>query len=711
MIENWSKGVFPLWNRFINLGLPFAADPQTETLYPFNLLYLILPFNIAFNLLMMLHYSLGGIFTFLFLRALKSSQYAAFLGALVFVFCGAINTRRGHVSVEYTLIWLPLLFYAYEKVKQTHSIRYIGLLSIAAALQFFAGFTQASFYSLLALGIYMFFSATQYANKKTWFKETCIFSVTFVSLILVQLVPTLSTASAVGRDRIPYDIFASYSLPFKNILALVNPLLMGFEYPGTPFPLFKTSYWGEENLTEFSLYVGILPIVLATALIFSKKKKPETLFWLGLASFTLVFSLGGNLPWIYKLLYHLPPLNSFRVPARMLVIFDFSLVVLFTLAINQIEKKNLSPSFLKKFFRLFALASFGLIVAANHFNKTSFTLPEAWIPLIMSIVFLIIAESDLTRWVTDNPILRILLAFLLVLDLWFFAFFNSNIFTTIKPSTSLANAVRTLDPENEYRILTIAGISGDMSYNFLGRNRNMLNHTRSLIGHTSFIPKVFMEALRCDEAGTFYDYEYFLRNIDLISALNTRWIILNNTEKKNPRYDMASKKFRFIKTHENYDIFENPDARRLVFNLRETVKSDANVIDKFDYKNIGLVKDDENVGTYPAKVAIGKINHDNGLIEVEVSSDGETFLGISETYTKHWKAFIDSSPAPIIKLNGLIMAVKVTAGNHQITLKYVPDHFFISAIISTLSWLIIIFFIFKPELFKLSSIKKELRNG
>ncbi len=693
MLENWKSGIFPFWNHYINLGFPFSADPQTETLYPMNLLYLILPFNESFNLLMIIHFALAGVFTFIFLRSLKLSPFTCLLGAIAFMFCGSINTRRGHVSVEYTLIWLPLIFYSYQKVKETHSYRFISLLSIACAMQFYAGFTQASFYSLLVLGLYMIYSITEYKKKSVWIKEVTIFSLLFLGLILVQLIPTLKTAISVGREHLPYDIFASYSLPFRNLSALINPLYMGFEYPNTPFQLFSKAYSDAENLTEFSLYAGIIPIAFAFFAIFKNPHKNKLIiFWTIVFFLSLIFSLGDNLPFFYKIMHKFPGVNSFRVPARMLFIFNFSIVILFSFAFDLISKNRTYDCILKPFFRFFLLSSFALTAYIIYSGRGTINSPELLIPIVLTLICVLFSEYGYFKLINKNLTTKAMIMVVLIMDLWFFAFFNSNIFTEVKPSSKFASVIKQIDSENKYRILTIAGVGGELSFDFLGRNRNMVNDVRSLIGHTSFIPKVFMEALRCDEAGTFYDYDYFLRNLPLIAALNTKWIILNNSDPSNERYSKVKQKLKLISKYNNFDIFEIPNSQLPIFGLKNVRYSDSNVIDTFNYIETGLVKERLLEGNYALPSEISNITIKNGSITANIKTESDSFIAISETYNNDWYAYLNNESAKIYKVNGLIMGIKVPKGIYQITLNYFPKSFYISLVFTALSIVIAILF-------------------
>jgi hypothetical protein len=55
-IETARQGHFPFWNPYIKCGVPLFATIQAGVLYPFSLLYLFLPLDLAFNWTVILHF-------------------------------------------------------------------------------------------------------------------------------------------------------------------------------------------------------------------------------------------------------------------------------------------------------------------------------------------------------------------------------------------------------------------------------------------------------------------------------------------------------------------------------------------------------------------------------------------------------------------------------------------------------------------------------
>ena len=77
IVNSIKNGEFPFWNRYIYSGFPLFANPQTSILYPVLwILYFIFPLSVAYNISILLHYSLAGIFTYIFLNRYKLDKLA-----------------------------------------------------------------------------------------------------------------------------------------------------------------------------------------------------------------------------------------------------------------------------------------------------------------------------------------------------------------------------------------------------------------------------------------------------------------------------------------------------------------------------------------------------------------------------------------------------------------------------------------------------------
>ena len=112
--QQFLQGHFPLWNPYLNCGVPNLASLQGALLFPINLLLLPLdPFYTA-GPAAFLKLMLAGWFTMLYLRGLGASNSGAFLSGLVFSLNGFMIVWLGHPHVN-SAMWLPLLLYLIDQ--------------------------------------------------------------------------------------------------------------------------------------------------------------------------------------------------------------------------------------------------------------------------------------------------------------------------------------------------------------------------------------------------------------------------------------------------------------------------------------------------------------------------------------------------------------------------------------------------------------------
>ncbi|HBR17856.1 MAG: hypothetical protein A3G39_08375 [Deltaproteobacteria bacterium RIFCSPLOWO2_12_FULL_43_16] len=138
-VDAIKNGEFPLWNPYYYSGIPLLATLQPAVFYPLNILLLILPFDLAFNWLIILHFFLAGIFTFLLLRELGASIVGALIGALIFMLGGYLISVHNLLSTLLSVIWVPFIIFLYLRVIKRDSLTYAVFTGIALAIMFTGG--------------------------------------------------------------------------------------------------------------------------------------------------------------------------------------------------------------------------------------------------------------------------------------------------------------------------------------------------------------------------------------------------------------------------------------------------------------------------------------------------------------------------------------------------------------------------------------------
>jgi hypothetical protein len=266
----------------------------------------------------------AGLGAYLYARRIGTSISGSMLTALAWQFSGALVGQIAHINIVHNSAMLPWLLWSIEAYAQTAKLRRGALIAGLLALQFFAGHQQTFAYSLLLIAGYAVTMGLSNERLRKRYLSTLVFIVAGLMLAAVQILPTFELLRNSLRATATYDFFISFSMPRRFALTWLAPYVMG----GGDGRLFAATYVGPPFYQEMIGYVGLLAIMLALIAVLIKRDT-RTKFWAIIAVLGFLLALGGYLPLsFYKLIYHVPVLNLFRVPARHLMEVDFALAVL-----------------------------------------------------------------------------------------------------------------------------------------------------------------------------------------------------------------------------------------------------------------------------------------------------------------------------------------------------------------------------------------------
>ena len=312
-----SQGQLPLWNPYNMSGFPVLADVQAGLLYPPNVLLRVLPINMFFAVSFILHFWLAGAGIYLLCRQLALSRAASLAGALG----GALSTTltqsifQGHVSVIYSLAWMPLaVAFAIRSVQRGSYLPHPGLV-FALVMQFMAGFPQTSVYTFGCLAIYYFYSfvwppetlARQHGHHRLW-SQLALVVLLFLGVGAFQILPTFHLVAEAGRTGgVSWDYATKDSLPLAQ---------------------FGTMWFPEafEAITDSHVpYMGWFLLMMTPLAFASKERRRFVLFFAGLGFGALLFASAEDFP-VFALVYKILPV--FRIPHRSLFIWSLCVGVL-----------------------------------------------------------------------------------------------------------------------------------------------------------------------------------------------------------------------------------------------------------------------------------------------------------------------------------------------------------------------------------------------
>ncbi len=357
IVQALREGQIPLWNPYLFAGVPFLAAGQHSALYPFSVLFYVLPITRAYGWFTVLHLFLAALFMHVFMRTLGAGRLGSTVSAVTYAFCGFMVVSVDFPMVLAAVSWLPFVLTMTElmiRTQETHrtavrSIPYMLGGALALGIQFLAGHAEMSYYVLMVLA---FYSACRLGMLWWRTRDTKRIAVLIlivacmtglgVGLGAVQLLPFLELARLNFRQgSATYQEIIGWAYPVRQVVTFLIPDFFGNPSHHGYFDLLtrrwapitrnaygesiNTIFWGIKNYVEAGAYVGLLPILLAGVAVLRRRDRYVCIF----ASLAAIgFALSFGIP-LYSLLYHLlPGYSQLHTPFRWIFPYSLSMAVL-----------------------------------------------------------------------------------------------------------------------------------------------------------------------------------------------------------------------------------------------------------------------------------------------------------------------------------------------------------------------------------------------
>jgi len=421
------SGYLPLWNPYLFGGMPLMAAAQGGVLFPLNWFYLISSAATATNLMVVSTFMLAGLGAFLFARRTGASLGGAIVTSLIWQAGGFLINQISHINIVQTAALLPWVLWAMERYVETGSRRRGAIVALLVAAQIFAGHQQTFAYAYLlviAYGLVMAFATV--AQRKRYI-SSLVFTVVGVWLAAVQILPTWELLRNSPRANASYDFFSSFSMQKKFVATFLAPYIMG----GGDGRLFRAPYIGQSFYTEYVPYAGVLAIMLVLiALALRPDRRAK--FWAITVVVGLLLAFGLNSPLhLYRLIYLVPVLNLFRVPARHLLEVHFAVAMLAGQGFTRLSMLKNEQRLKRRVLVISGLVFVLTCLVVTLLRPSDFRLgreapmsvmraPE----LFMPIVFATLSVLVLWRLIKDKPASHFSLIVILAIDLFLWGQFS-----------------------------------------------------------------------------------------------------------------------------------------------------------------------------------------------------------------------------------------------------------------------------------------------
>lgn len=693
-------GRLPLWQSTNFCGTPFLWPKYS----PFELLYTAFPFpvTLAWMQLAQAICVATGMYTFA-RRGLQLGFWPSAVVSWCIPWIGFLTLWQGY-PLTAPVCFLPWLLYSIDSCVTRPWGRSVFAVAIITALILISGAPDIAGLVLLTSGLrFLWLVSTGYLIQgqiKVAGHATGIVCLAWVAGILLAC-PHLLPLIEFARTGTRMDARASGSeeRPPVGLSAACNLILP--ESDGSSRA--NSIYIGAAgNLLESSAggYAGIMLVCWLVPLSFSSKpRRRECLFWAILAIVAAGWTL--NLPGIVQV-QRLPILNMLS-HNRWIFATAFSFLMLAAIGLEQLEHHALP------FRRWFLIPISITVCLALWCIQTAFSLPEpvrTQLPsLIQSGVLphhrisdvaeiqqsffrcyltgAVFSIAALITWLMsinakmNRTVLKSVAAILLVGELLLFARLQNR---QSSPSLYFPR-VRALERISQSPPGRLLGLM------CLPPNLNQTHGLRDIRGYDAVDTRLIIKLLDAvrDPATTsplYASTQWFMPQLvqdsngamrlpPILSMLNTRYLVM----RAEPAVDWP-----VIFHEDDYWVIENPYVIPRAFvpkTFRQAISDDQALREMsdpaFDPMQTAYVHQELPGTSLPAEGDVVIVSETPGEIYLRARMNSEGLVAISELWDPDWKAFVDQSPAELLRTNVAIRSVLVPSGEHDVILRYEPE--------------------------------------
>ncbi len=697
----------PLWHPERLSGMPTVDALFGDIFYPANFLLLIMPIYKALGYKVIIHVFLAGLFFFFLLsKHYRFDKTVSVFGAILYMLNAQFisHTYPGHEGKMFVIALLPFVFWMLERLIQKATLWRSSLLGIGVALSLLTSHIQMTYFMLWGLFTYVLFRTVIMWKEDGKSKALRVFGFFWIGIFIglglgmIQLLPPfmyVKEGMSVRGASKGIEYATSWSMHAEEVASLIVP----------EFGNSLEHYWGSNYFKLNTEYVGLvanLLFVFSLIVLFDRKN----IYWLGVALFSLLYSLGAHTP-LWKLCYYVVPgVKSFRGPSMILFWFSFSLVLVgirgLSSFINESPKWSLAK---KEKFKKNILISIGVIggicllmtvlqdavmsIWTGIFQsdmdiKKSQIMTANYKEFIKGLwlfgIFTSISLYSIVLYINGSIKRNVLIGVLILIgfvDLWRV---DSKFIKTEDPSMYLypdAAINRVMQDGEVKRVFELPGAYGQNHVGRFGLESVVGFHDNELKWYRKF---------RGERSENFF------------------YGITGGDVSVNPFLNLLNVKYLFYRQNRGQpvQVIQNRGYIKRAFLCgKYEVVPESLVVNKlkdstFDYRNTVLLEK-----TLPDTFAnrcdsIGNLGtaeyrriSPNKFV-ISVNANRKCMLAVSEVYYPGWQVTVDGKKDKVYKAYGTLMALPVIAGHHEIIFTMHSKYLNIGALITLFSLIVVI---------------------
>lgn len=628
-----TMGEIPLWSRLILSGYPFSANPLSGLFYFPSWWGLLFPQPAGLYLVTAFHLFLGGVGMVKFLEEKHLPYPAAIFGGLLFQTMPRLwaHFLAGHITLVFALCWMPWLFWAVDR-----SIRVKGRIIGLSAL-FWGLIALADLRMVLPVGLawggYVLFRVL--IAEKCW-KDLFRFILEGTGGLLLAAsvwLPLSEYTRLSTRALMSTSENLVFSFPLDHLWGLFIP-----DLGGSP---------------EWVIYPGAVVLVL---LPLASWKRKENVFWWILSITGIVFALGDTVPGLGEL-YHWLGLGVLRVPARMLLITQFSWILLGSLTVSQWLEvpPRIAPSM--KLAGV-AVTTFLLLLAFGTGVMTGEWIPRLWTGSVSFFLAYVWLRILVAKGFSFKNSMSIFWGVPLLCNLLVIAFGakilpagevlaqNAEVARWLTAQKREMGNFRTYSPSYSLPQQTAALYGIELAD---GVDPLILASYQQFMEKATGVPsRGYSVTLPPFETGEpALDNRFYKPDFQQLALVGVKYVLAD--------FDLVGAETNLVTTIGSTRVYQNPFF-------------------------VGMAWLEQGQETIPVSEVVYTAN------TLEVRRVGQGRLVFAELDYPGWRAFVDGKPVEITPAYGILRSVLIPAGTHQVRMEYHPQKVYWGILVSVLSW-------------------------
>lgn len=695
-------GEFPFWNRYYSAGQPMASNPEYEVFYPPQWLVLLPNYNLGYRLHILVHIWIAVIGMYAFLRSLQLRQMASAFGAIMFALGGLVVSMINLLPILFCMVWMPLIFLYTRRFLLQHQLRDFVVAVLFLGIQMLTAEPTTLVQTWFLMGLYGLYRAWYAPHRiKGTLKhlgQILALGVCGALVGAVQLIPAIEHAHESARSR-PFDwaLVSAWSLHPARPLELIFPTIFGYVDKQGSLYWASSFYKGTGSPFIFNFYFGLLGAALIAAAFVVRPRGGR--FVVAICAVSYLIALGAHTP-LLRFLYDHHIASSLRYFEKFSLMGLFSLMVL---AAFMAERALDGDRRLLRTVFWFISGTIVIAAAMFIFSRTPYYTPAfrhmwgtgdtetgrrmiatsgidwGWAVLRGAIALGVVMLVERRRF---GVVAACATAVWMMIDLSVVTYSTlprmPRRFFTPPPVTQKLDA-----DQQAYRIFHEADWynSSDVAKKYFSTGDAIYWIVRNGVFPMTTATWGYSTILERD-----YDKTALIPTIDLVDSM---WKVRDAGQTRWPEIFMAMGNGRYRGTWIPLEEarkqcggdFKKADPISFLDEGATPRYFFANRL--LRYKSLAdfqkqLIAGAWQPGTVfvtgepfvPASAVVDRVIERANSARIEVTASGRSFLYMSVTPHKYWRAWIDGREAPLVVANVGFQGIDVPAGHHVVTMRY-----------------------------------------